>query len=185
MIRPAEDAVAVLKEAMEDVWGALLNNDGVGTALARYYLKFPMMSAMFFRAAIRFQFTDNFDCRAVTRFLVAAYRAIPTDYRSLLAPREAEGVIRAEIGGESVLAEAISVTTLGLRDMLQVTTKKIFEGAVSRPQLLGDVVRTSNGPGIYLASVFVGHSLSASQYSDKNAMLQEALLESSAFVAVG
>lgn len=92
-----------------------------------------MLSVTFFRAAILWKFGRLCDPREVARVLFDYTNRIPRQHRQLLAMREAEAVIRAELNGEVQLIQEIKWDHRQALNAMQLVTRFVFEEAVQSP----------------------------------------------------
>jgi hypothetical protein len=141
-----------------------------------------MVSVRFFRAAIRWKFPVPCDPRVISRILFDCVASIPDDYQYLLAPREAEAFIRAELNGEVDLIAEVPIDYDPALGMMQVLTWHVFGEAVVNPpalaelQLIASTVAAEHRTlasltGMKLDKVFVGRNFSP---ADFDSLLAEA-----------
>lgn len=164
---------------------ALRDGRGIVRALSVCNKNFPALSAVFFRAAIRWKFGSSYDIREVTRYIAAFRDGVPSDYRWLIAPRETEAFIRAEVGKETRLVRDISVDSQPWLSGMQGIMRAIFDEAAAsasgRSALAGEVIRASGdhrvaaeASGMRLDSLFAGHALSSGEFESSMAYIDQA-----------
>ena len=112
------------------LWDALITAQGIADVLPACHIVGPILSTALFRAGIRVAFADVLDPRHIARVLLAASRSVPDPEGAahLFARREAEALIRADVGGEMPLVEHVKASKRNAFFTAQVATREIFQG---------------------------------------------------------
>jgi hypothetical protein len=178
-------AEVTVEQALGDVCEAVENGRDIQRALAACNKGYPVLSAVLFRAAVRWRFGASYDVREITRYIAAFREGVVVDYRWLILPREIEAFIRAELGGEARLLRDVAVETQNLSSGLQAIMRAVFSEAVGsqacRQGLTREMVRASGdhrtaavASEMKLDSVFVGHPLSIDEFDSLVVWVEQA-----------
>ncbi|MEY9859407.1 hypothetical protein ABH935_005037 [Catenulispora sp. GAS73] len=116
-------------EALVSLWGAL--NDArsdqvVAEVLPACHLVGPVLSTVLFRAGIRTVLTGTSDSWDIAWLLHTATAWLPPDFSHLLALRETETLIRAEIADSERKSRDVRATDRNAFFTAQVATLQIF-----------------------------------------------------------
>jgi hypothetical protein len=126
-VEPDDDAALEMRQDLDHVWEELKRGEKLTRVLFDCLGRHPLLSATFFRAAVSWKFAEVYDIRQITRVIGRVCSTIAPGYQHILAPREAEAFVRAELGGEIRLVGEISIPSPKVVDTLQLITRVFFE----------------------------------------------------------
>src|SRR4051812_20231781 len=113
------------------LWAAMREGDVAATALPHCHLQGRLWSALLFRAAIWDEFHEVSNPRHITRRVHEMCLVVPeTDRERLLARRETDAIIRAEVNGELDLIQYVCNSSRSAFLTAQVVTRGVFVAAV-------------------------------------------------------
>lgn len=113
------------------LWAAMRAGDVAATALPYCHLQGRLWSALLFRAAIRDEFREVSDPRHITQRVHKICAMVPeADRERLLARREADAIIRAEVNGELDLIQHVHDSSRSAFLTAQLITRDVFVAVV-------------------------------------------------------
>ena len=112
------------------LWSAMREGDVSTSALPLCHLQGSLWSALLFRASIHEEFDSMSDPQHISQRIYEICRVVPErDRERLLARREVEAIIRAEINNESNLVRYVRESPRSAFFAAQVVTREVFVAA--------------------------------------------------------
>lgn len=179
--RQESEDVSIIRDTLDNLSASLRIPDSAAREvaivrdLADMARRLPILVVVVFRAAFALKFEGGFDTRELTRFIAHACNRVPPAYRSLVCPREAEAIIRADLGGERDLTNRFSYDRDKLYDTLLLLIRVVLLEASEDPvrkavpmeqvrKACSDLMRSTPESTLVIASVFLGRNATSDEF---------------------